>query len=323
MPPVVDVIVPTFVGQNESDAVAQGTREHLQMLVIARRISDQFPKGVVMGQDPVPNMQVRQQRRISLIVSDGVQYVSLPDFRDQSMREVGLVLAHLHLRPGKTKVVDDDAVDAGHVVAQDPLPLDSVREGTPINLTVSSGPPPAVTVPDFVGLQIDDARLVASNGKIRLGQVIWTPFGSDGPPRGVIVRQKPAADKSIDGRGMVSLQVSAGPHQFGYLVREVHAVITVPNDNPSSHLRILAVDAMGSHPVYDAFGAAGQRLDLVTTTVGTAHLETYLNNALVDTTQLGREPASKEEDAAAPGSVTTVLPAMLDAPKKKQKESHR
>lgn len=315
VPTVVDVVVPTFVGQNEADALALGRREQLQMLVIARRTSEQFPKGVVMVQDPSGGVQVRQQRRISLIVSEGVQYVSMPDLRDQSLREAGLVLSNLHLHLGKTKAIDDNDVDAGHIVSEDPTPLTNVREGTDVNFQVSNGPPTNIAVPDFVGLQVDDARTVATNAKIRLGQVIWTPFGHDGPPRGVIVRQKPSSGSNIDGHSTVSLQVSAGPHQFGYMLRETHASVTVPMADASAHVRVLAIDETGTHAVLDAFGASGQRLDFVAVTVGTAHLETYINGTLVDSTPLGKEPPSQEEDAVTPGTVTHVDPSALHIPK--------
>ena len=226
VPGVVDVVVPTFVGQNESDALVLGRREHLQMLVIARRTSDQFPKGVVMVQDPAPGTQVREERRVSLIVSEGVQYVSMPDLRDQSMREAGLILSNLHLHTGKAKIVEDDDVDAGHIVSEDPPPLTSVRQGTTVNFEVSTGPPAIITVPDVTGMQIDDARGFAASEKIRLGQIVWTPFGHTGPPRGVVVRQKPHAGSNMDGRSMLSLQVSAGPHQFGFLTRETAISVT-------------------------------------------------------------------------------------------------
>jgi len=314
IPNVVDVVVPTFVGQNESDALALGRREHLQMLVIARRTSEQFPKGIVMVQDPASGTQVREQRRISLIVSEGVQYVSMPDLRDQSIREAGLLLSNLHLHLGKVKNVDNNDVDAGHIVSEDPAPLTSVRQGTTVNFEVSNGPPSNISVPDFVGLQVDDARTVAAGAKVRLGQIVWTPFGHDGPPRGVVVRQKPQSGTNMDGRGMVSLQVSAGPHQFGYLVREARASVTVPLADDSAYVRVVAVDEMGNHDVFNGYGSPGQHIDLTATTVGTAHLETYINNTLVDTTPLGREPASQEEDAAQEGTTTHVDPNSLLLP---------
>jgi beta-lactam-binding protein with PASTA domain len=311
VPGVVDVVVPTFVGQNESDALALGRREHLQMLVIARRTSDRFPKGVVTVQDPIPGTQVREERRVSLIVSEGVQYVSMPDLRDQSIREAGLILSNLHLHSGKAKIVENNDVDAGHIVSEDPPPLTSIRQGTTVNFEVSTGPPANITVPNLIGMQIDDARAFTVSEKIRLGQTVWTPFGHSGPPRGVVVRQKPHAGSNMDGRSMLSLQVSAGPHQFGFLTRETAVSVTVPLADNGVRVNVVAVDALGTHLVFDGYGAPGQRIDLVAVTCGTAHLETYLNNTLLDTTPIGREPAAMGEITAQPGTVTRVDPASL------------
>jgi beta-lactam-binding protein with PASTA domain len=315
IPTVVDVVVPTFVGQNESDALSLGRREHLQMLVIARRTSDQFPKGIVMVQDPAGGVQVREQRRVSLIVSEGVQYVSMPDLRDQSMREAGLVLSNLHLHTGKVKDVDNNDFDAGHIVNEDPAPLTSVRQGTNVNFEVSNGPPLNVTVPDVTGMQIDDARAAAAAARIRLGQIVWTPFGHNGPPRGVVVRQKPHAASNMDGRGMLSLQVSAGPHQFGMLTRETRVNVTVPlNDTNGARVHVVAIDSFGMHVVYDGYGSPGQRIELVAVTNGTAHVETYINNTIVDSTPIGREPPFEDEATADPGSTTHVNPLDLINP---------
>jgi hypothetical protein len=196
-----------------------------------------------------------------------------------------------------------------------------MREGDSVNVSISRGQPSTVQVSDFIGLQIDDARLLAASQKIRVGQIVWTPFGADGPPRGVVVRQKPASGSLIDPRQFVSLQVSAGPNQFGYLVREVHAAVTVPLQAESAQLRVVAVDSMGSRPVYEGYGAAGQRIDLITSTVGPAELDTYLNNELIDTTTVAKEPKVQPERTAAPGSHTTITPEQLEPkPKPKLKE---
>jgi hypothetical protein len=42
--------------------------------------------------------------------------------------------------------------------------------------------------------------------------------------------------------------------------------------------------------VYDGFAQPGQRLEFDLTTVGTAWLDTYLNNELQSQTLLGKEP---------------------------------
>jgi len=96
--------------------------------------------------------------------------------------------------------------------------------------------PPATCkkVIDFVGMRIDAARARAQHAKIKLGQVVWTPFGPSGKPRGEIVRQNPPPGTQIDPFEEVSLQVSAGPGEYGYLIRQVHASATVPPRNDAA-----------------------------------------------------------------------------------------
>jgi len=285
-----DVVLPTFVGQNESDAVRQASDQRLQAIVIARRPSERYPMGIVLSQQPEPRVRVRAGRRVELVVSSGEQTVTLPDLRYRSLRESSYLLSRLRLRVGKTRRVTADDVDTGLVVEESPAPLTRVREGTHIDLALSRGVPPSLAAPDFIGLQVDDARRLAQASRVRLGQIVWTPFGANGPPRGVVVRQRPVSGKVIDPRQPISLQASAGPEQFGYLVREVHVAVTVPPTETSAHLRVVADDALGAHPVYDAFAQPGQRLDLTTTTVGVAELDTYLNDDLIDRTVVGHEP---------------------------------
>ena len=130
-----------------------------------------------------------------------------------------------------------------------------------------------------------------------LGQIVWTPFGTGGPARGVVVRQNPAANASIDPSQAVSLQISAGPGVAGYLVRQVHAVATVPSPQDGTEraqrIRIEVRDQTGTWNVYDAYAQPKQKLDFNLTVVGTSELDVYVDNELISSTKLGVEPAAE------------------------------
>ncbi len=70
---------------------------------------------------------------------------------------------------------------------------DERARGNVVNLDVSKGGRRTCSVPNFVGMTIDEARDAAAEAGIKLGQIVWTPFGPDGPARGIVVRQSPAA----------------------------------------------------------------------------------------------------------------------------------
>ena len=295
---------PTLVGQTLNDAMQSASRAKLLAVVVSHQPSDRYPKDLVMRQDPAPGTVVREGRQISLVVSSGVQIFSMPDLRYETMREVGLDLTRFKLLPGKTRYVDSDEVPPNLVVAQDPAPLSSVRVGTVVNLDVSKGGRQRLKVPRFEGLSIEEARSMASDQHIRLGQVVWTPFGRWGPPRGAIVRQNPAAGTAIDSSEAVSLQVCAGPREAGYLVRQVHATATVPDDADAdgkpAAVRIQVRDATGEWNVYDAYAQPHQKLDFNLTVIGTAELDVYVNGELLSSSRLGEEPPAQEKQQLGP-----------------------
>ena len=296
LPPANTVTVPSFVGQTQGDADTEVRRLKLTARVIDRAISDRYPKGVVINQRPDAGAQVRQGRQISFVVSDGVFSRLMPDLRYQSMREVSLDLSRSRLQLGKTTYEKSDIIPQGHVIAQEPEPLANVIEGDTVDLVVSKGGASSLQVPNFIGLSIDDARALAQKQGIQLGQLVWTPLGVHGPPHGTIARQTPAAGSKITPFQPVSLQVSAGPNESGYIIRQVRVLASIPvpeglAEGASVKVRLMVRDATGSYDAYSAYAQPGQKLDFTVTAVGTSVVDLFVNDVLVGETRLGNEPA--------------------------------
>lgn len=295
--PTANVItVPSFVGQNVSDAQAEIQRLNLSSIVVGRTSSERYPQNVVIASRPPAGAQVRQGRQISFVVSDGMIAHLMPDLRYQSMREVRVDLARAKLQLGKVAYTKSDLIPDGHVVAQNPAPLSNVVEGDTVDLTLSHGVQPRVTVPNFVGLSADAARALAAKDGIPLGQIVWTPLGRYGPAHGTIARQIPKAGTKASRFEPVSLQASSGPNESGYIIRQarVLASVPVPQDDASSRqldVRLTVTDATGRYDLYHAFAEPGQKLAFTVTAVGTSLVDMYVNDVLVGETRLGTEPA--------------------------------
>ncbi len=298
-----DVLLPAFSGQTLDDATAECGRLHLTCTAVAHQPSEQYPVGVVMGQQPDPGSHVREGRAISLVVSTGIHIFPMPDLRFESLRNVTLELGNVKLQLADTKTVPNDDIPANHVVDQSPPPLTSVREGSAVTLTLSKGPPSNIKVPNFVAMSIDAARDLATSAKVHLGQVVWTPFGIHGPARGTVMRQSPAAGQLIDPFTLTSLQVSAGPGETGYIIRQVHVTAAIPLRDDAAHVRMQVRDDTGTWNVYDGYAQGGAKLDLNVTAVGTSELDTYVNNELLDVTKFGVEPPNiKPSPSPAPSA---------------------
>ena len=124
--------------------------------------------------------------------------------------------------------------------------------------------------------------------------------------------QNPSAGAAIDSSQLVSLQVSAGPREAGYIVRQVHATATVPEPaeggGKSEVVRLEVRDDTGTWNVYNAYAEPKQKLDFNVTVVGTAELDMYVNNELLSATRLGVEPPVPARPRATPRPEVSAQP---------------
>jgi beta-lactam-binding protein with PASTA domain len=304
LPPADTITIPSFVGQSASDASSAAQQMNLLPEVVDHSTSDRYPKGVVMNQRPDAGTTVRAGRRVDFVVSDGIVSRLMPDLRYQSMREVQLDLVRAHVQLGRVTYAKSDVVPDGHVIDQDPQPLVSVIEGENVNLVLSRGGAPIVRVPSFDGMTIDSARALAAKLGIKLGQVVWTPLGKKGPAHGTVARQSIPAGAKISPYIPLSLQVSAGPNESGYILRQVHVLVSVPDvanvpAGASVTVALRVRDATGAYDAYRAFAQPGQKLDFTVTAVGTSVVDLFVNDTLVGETRLGNEPVRVYDQKAA------------------------
>lgn len=286
--------VPSFVGIPQPDAVNQIARMKLKSSIAGHAPSSTYPKGVVMNQQPEAGLHVRAGREISLVISDGVQSMLMPDVRYLSLRDARLDLSHARLLLSKTSYVRSDDIPPDHVIAQNPLPSVSVDQGAPVSLLISKGGTAQIKVPDFIGMTIQEARSLAGTLHLKLGQIVWTPLGPNGPPHGEIVRQKPDAGTILGAYDVVSLDVSAGRRESGRLIHQTHVLAAVPPAEPGQNrpllVRFAVSDETGRYDLFRGYAQPGQKFDLNVTTIGTAAIYFFVNDTLLGQTKIAQEP---------------------------------
>jgi hypothetical protein len=289
------VTVPSFVGMALPDAQNEIVRMRLKSMVAGHATSSQYPKGVVMSQEPQSGMHVRAGRQVSFVVSDGVQTILMPDVRFQSLRDANLDLSHARLLVSKVQYVRSDDIPPDHVISQNPEPGVSVTQGDNISLLVSKGGITSIKLPKFDGMDIEQARGLAAREHIKLGQIVWTPLGPEAPPRGRVVGQKPAAGTTIGPYDVLSLDVSAGPNESGYIIHQTQVLAAVPpaeaGVNQPLQVRFSVSDATGRYDLYNGYAEPGQKFNLNVTTVGTSAVYFFVNGTLLGETKIGQEPA--------------------------------
>ena len=114
--------------------------------------SSEVDRGRVISQDPAGGSDAAPGARVTIVVSDGPDTVSMPDVTGESeSTAVGRLRAACQPEPCVTVTVDREPssnVEQGRVIRQDPSAGSTVRRGSTVRIVVSSGPPPEPDPPD-------------------------------------------------------------------------------------------------------------------------------------------------------------------------------
>jgi len=74
-----EIIMPNVIGMNV-DSASKILKEYSLNPIIDTVIpSNIYPKDVIMEQSPSPNYKIKKHRKVFLVISDGIEFVSVPD----------------------------------------------------------------------------------------------------------------------------------------------------------------------------------------------------------------------------------------------------
>jgi serine/threonine-protein kinase len=198
-----EVVVPDL--ENLTVEQAQSALEPTG-LVLSRageRFDPSVERGRIIVQAPASGTPVRGQRRVSVTVSLGEEFSSVPELLGETRRGAELLLEHAGLRVAGVTRAPSDAVSEGLVAATDPPAESVLPRGSEVALLLSTGPTEEVFVmPDLKGREI---------GRIRKqleaqGFIVLSPPA--GPSTGPIVAQDPPPGSRLTRDRNVTLQAA-------------------------------------------------------------------------------------------------------------------
>ena len=133
-----DVGVPDVTGYTDTAAIAMladagfgYTREYAY--------SSDVPEGTVISQTPEAGSNANAGDAITIVVSQGVETVNVPDLKGKTESEAKKALEALGLTIGTVTETYSDEVAVGQIVSQDVVAGKTVYSGTAVNITVSAG----------------------------------------------------------------------------------------------------------------------------------------------------------------------------------------
>ena len=204
-----DIVLSDFSGMTQDEVNASEQVASGQVVVNwEEEYNNDYAAGYVYKQSPVAGRTVREGQSVTLTVSLGIHYVTVPDLTNYVQADGEQQLKDLGVSVLVTQAVDE-SVAAGSIIRTDPAAGSQVAAGTTVVIYVSR-PQVATTtkVPSLIGMNVNDARTLLVQRKLGLGS--QTEQYSD-QPAGTIIGQSPAAGSTVKVNSRVSITVSAGP----------------------------------------------------------------------------------------------------------------
>jgi eukaryotic-like serine/threonine-protein kinase len=196
------VLVPTVIGQSETDARA--ALEAAGFQVVVDRVTRDSPKGEVFEQDPPAGSKVDEGSTVTLSVSLGLGTVVVPPVAGKPEKQAQERLEDAGFRV-RVDQRPSNTVRAGLAIGTEPPSGTEAERGSRVTLVVSSGPR-LVPVPSIVGLQQDLAESTL-RGQGLIPDI--EPRDSD-EPEGQVIAQDPAAGTTVKKHTSVTVVVSTG-----------------------------------------------------------------------------------------------------------------
>ena len=204
-----DITLNDYIGMTQEEAQATEQVASGQISVTwEQEYNSNYAAGYIYKQSPVSGRTVREGQGVTLTVSLGTQYVTVPDLTNYVQADAEQQLKSLGVSVLVTQAVDT-SVASGAVIRTDPAAGTQVESGSTVVVYVSR-PQVATTtkVPSLSGMSVDDARTLLVQNHLGLGS--RTDQYSD-QPVGTVIGQNPAAGSTAKLNGRVNITVSAGP----------------------------------------------------------------------------------------------------------------
>jgi len=219
--------IPDLVGMSIDSALLAAGEAGFMVAVRSREYSYQFDMDIVMFQDLQPGTEVMSGNTIEIIVSLGVQIITVPELQFRPEGEAAQLLENLGLIVNITHAYSE-TVASGLVISQTPPPGTTVEPGDVVNIVVSAGGE-SFAMPNVVGM----TEAVATSTITSRGLSVAVEFErNDNVPEGNVIRQSIASGTMVSRGRRVTITVSSGQNLI-----QVANVVGRPQSEAGNTLR--------------------------------------------------------------------------------------
>ncbi|MDR0600640.1 MAG: PASTA domain-containing protein [Treponema sp.] len=216
-----EVMVPDVLGTELTQALIELQEKELYPRIQLRPSGGGEERGIVLEQSPEAGTLVKAERRIDLVISQGMALDKLGDYVGKN---IGDVRADVLARNSQSQEIiitfrepfmyQYSAEAAGTVLQQNPAPGSDLTGPITLELVVSRGQENArVTVPNFVGLSLADTMDRLS--QVRAGFTFSMRNPEAGESAGSVYSQDPLGGTEIRATDRITINITAPQVETG------------------------------------------------------------------------------------------------------------
>lgn len=205
-----EVKVPDIVELKVEEATDMLQKMELNLAVVRTINHPTLQEGFIISQDPKPEVIVKKNSEVKIVVSKGPNIVTVPNILNSDLLNAEIALSNEGLTIGEVTRVYHEQIPSSKVVHQEPAAGKEIIQGSSVNIIVSKGPEPIwVRMPAVTGLNIEQAKIVLQNYNLVIG-IVQTENSYEAV-QDIVIRQDPGAGSEILQGSVVNLVTSSGP----------------------------------------------------------------------------------------------------------------
>lgn len=271
-----EVAVPDVVGKTVGEAQKALAAVNLDYTVI-EEFNNKIQPGKVISQNPPGNRMVKEGRKVRIVVSKGIELVSVPNMLGKDLSSAKSALKSAKLELGNVTMRFAKGAPAATILEQSVTAPAKIPVGTAIDLIVNIDKE-QVIIPDLKGLTIQDAKNKLNDLGLKLSEVIRVDSEADVD---TVVSSNPTVNAVVGLNSNVSINVSKG--KGGPKISFVEFV--VPSGN-NQEVKIVVADDNGRKTIYTNKVKGGSRIRQQVEGVGTVRVQFYCDGRLVEEKRL-------------------------------------
>ncbi|HTZ72809.1 MAG TPA: PASTA domain-containing protein [Candidatus Aquilonibacter sp.] len=201
-----EVTLPNLVGKSQLQSEQMLSSIGVTLRVEDRVFSD-LPVGAVVRQSPPPAMRVKEGSEEHVVLSLGMQKVTIPALDGMSDRLARIELLRNGMQLGEETTVYLPGAPADTVIDQSPEPGTTNATSPHENILVAAeAPAPAYVMPELNGMNFNAAEAKLATAGLKVSKV--TMEEAPGAEHGIVLDQTPSRGARVDATVPIELQVS-------------------------------------------------------------------------------------------------------------------